>query len=57
MRKRGRPAKNETKNNRIAVRLDDADYAKLTILAGKTDIDKSEIMRRALKMYYNLSKI
>ena len=57
MRKRGRPAKNETKSNRIAVRLDDADYAKLTILAEKTDIDKSEIMRRALKMYYNLSKI
>ena len=57
MRKRGRPAKNETKNNRIAVRLDDADYAKLTILAEKTDIDKSEIMSMALKMYYNLSKI
>lgn len=57
MQKRGRPAKNETKNNRIAVRLDDADYTKLTILAEKTDIDKSEIMRRALKMYYNLSKI
>ena len=57
MRKRGRPAEDEPKNNRIAVRLDDADYAKLTILAEKTDIDKTEIMRRALKMYYNLSKI
>lgn len=56
MRKRGRPAEDEPKNNRIMVRISDNDTNILTDLAEKTGVARSEIMRRALKMYYNLSK-
>ena len=56
MRKRGRPAEDEPKNNRIMVRISDNDTTILTDLAEKTGVARSEIMRRALKMYYNLSK-
>lgn len=56
MRKRGRPAEDEPKNNRIMVRISDNDTNILTDLSEKTGVARSEIMRRALKMYYNLSK-
>lgn len=56
MRKRGRPVEDEPKNNRIMVRISDNDTNILTDLAEKTGVARSEIMRRALKMYYNLSK-
>lgn len=56
MRKRGRPAEDEPKNNRIMVRISDNDTNILTDLVEKTGVARSEIMRRALKMYYNLSK-
>lgn len=56
MGKRGRPAEDEPKNVVFNVRMSDKDVALLNNLAEKTGTGKGEIMRRALKMYYNLAK-
>lgn len=54
--KRGRPRKPDSKNRRCSLRLTDDELAYLDYISSKTDSKKSDILRKALKMYYNLEK-
>lgn len=53
MVKRGRPRKNSTKNRSIHVRLGVDDNRKLKDISAETGMDKSEIIRRAISLYYH----
>lgn len=54
--RRGRPKKPDSKNRRCSLRLTDDELAYLDYISSKTDSKKSDILRKALKMYYNLEK-
>ena len=54
-RKRGRPAKSgETRKNTHSVRFDDEEEAMLGHLEIESDDSKSDIMRKALRTYYQI---
>ena len=56
MRARGRdrPIKDGAKNNQYRIRLSDEELDKLNYLSFETDKSKADVIRDALKMYYNL---
>lgn len=53
MVKRGRPRKNSTKNSEIRVRLGTDDRRKLKDISAETGMTRSEIVRRAISLYYH----
>lgn len=53
---RGRPKKEESREHCKTVRLDDNERERLRYLENKLGISSSEILRRGLKMLYNLEK-
>ena len=44
--------KKETKNNTCIIRLSDKDVEMIKDLMYKTDFNKSEVIRRAIQLYY-----
>ena len=54
MRARGRPIKDEAKNKQYRIRLSDEELDKLNYLSFETNKSKADVIRDALKMYYNL---
>lgn len=55
-KKRGRPRKDGAKREFLAVRLDENEVDILEEMRVRTGLSKSEIIRKALKTSYNLSK-
>ena len=53
LRGRGRPAKNDSFNDRIIFRVGEDDTDMLNHLMIETDRTKSDIIRSAIKFYYN----
>ena len=53
---RGRPRKEKTKSVYIPIRLSKDETEDLDYLAYMSDMSRSEVMRKALKMMYNLEK-
>ena len=53
--KRGRPKKGVSKCNQYRLRLTDGELEMLNYLSLKTEKPKSEVLIKALKMYYNIS--
>ena len=53
-RGRGRPIKDGAKNNQYRIRLSDEELDKLNYLSFETDKSKADVIRDALKMYYNV---
>lgn len=53
-KKRGRPKKYLAKNERMEIRLDPNEVYKLESAAELKGVSKTEIMRRALKYYYDV---
>lgn len=51
-RGRGRPRKDDARHNTHTIRFNDQDEALLKHLAVETDSNKSDILRKALRMYY-----
>lgn len=51
-RGRGRPRKETSRSNRLEVRLDDNDMSMVEQLSDMDSTNKSDILRRALKMYF-----
>lgn len=56
-RKRGRPRKNPPKTHDFGMRFSDEEYASLTMMAEKTGLTKTEIIRKALGMYENFVRV
>ena len=54
--KRGRPKKDVSKTREFKLRLTDDEVKELEYVAYSSDISKSEVIRKALKMLYNLEK-
>lgn len=54
-RDRGRPLKDGAMRNRLHILLSNDDEEKLNHLTIETDMTKSEIIRKALAHYYNLT--
>lgn len=54
--KRGRPKKDVSKTREFKLRLTDDEVKELEYVAYSSDISKSEVVRKALKMLYNLEK-
>lgn len=52
-RGRGRPKKNESRANVHTVRFSDDDEALLKHIADEEGESKSDVIRKAVKMYYN----
>lgn len=53
--KRGRPLKGETHLNHIAsLRMTNDEWEELEFLCDETSVSKSEVIKRALKLYKNL---
>lgn len=55
--KRGRPKKDVSKTREFKLRLTDDEVKELEYVAYSSDISKSEVVRKALKMLYNLEKM
>lgn len=51
-RGRGRPRLETSRSNRLEVRLDDRDMSMVEQLSNMDDTNKSDILRKALKMYF-----
>lgn len=56
VKKRGRPVKSNAKSKQYRLRMSSEESKMLDEMSVYTGLDKSEILRRAMKMYYNLSK-
>ena len=56
IRKRGRPSKNEAKKCMFSFRLSKEESNQIDILAEKLNISKADVLRKGLKMVYNLTK-
>ena len=54
--KRGRPAKNEAKKYMFSFRLSKEESNQIDILAEKLNISRADVLRKGLKMVYNLTK-
>ena len=54
--KRGRPKKDVSKTREFKLRFTDNEVKELEYVAYSSDISKSEVVRKALKMLYNLEK-
>ena len=54
--KRGRPKKEESKNKEYKLRIGAEEEEMLEFLTFKDDVPKSEVIRNALRMYYNFKK-
>lgn len=54
--KRGRPKKEETKSKEYKMRIGLEEEEMLEFLMYKEGAPKSEVIRKALKMYYNFKK-
>ena len=54
--KRGRPKTGNSRKNRYNLRLNDEESGYLDYIFDKTGTKKSDILRKGLKMYYNLEK-
>lgn len=52
----GRPKKNGAKMVRISIRLDDEAARELDYLRVKMDLSMTDILRKGLKILYNLEK-
>jgi hypothetical protein len=57
MNKRGRPKKDSeiTKNNWLSLRLSDNDFDILEEMSEYLDVNKAEIIRRAIGIYHDLT--
>ena len=55
-RGRGRPRKETSRSNRLEVRLDDNDIHMIEQLSDMDNTNKSDILRRSLKMYFYARK-
>ena len=53
---KGRPKKQNRKNHVYTLRLDDEEKGYLDYIGDKTGTKKSDILRKALKICYNLEK-
>ena len=56
MTKKGRPIAKNRKDNRYNLRLTDEEKRYLDYISDKTGTKKSDVLRKALKMCYNLEK-
>lgn len=56
MSQKGRPKTENPRNNWYNLRLNDEETAYLEYISNKTYAKKSDILRKSLKMYYNLEK-
>lgn len=56
MLQKGRPKTENSRNNLYSLRLNDEEKAYLEYISNKTHDKKSDILRKSLKMYYNLEK-
>lgn len=54
VRKRGRPKKETSKEERFDVRLSDDEKSILNFMSDELNISRSDVMRQALKMMYVL---
>jgi hypothetical protein len=57
MNKRGRPKKNSeiTKNNWLSLRLSDNDFDILEEMSEYLNVNKAEIVRRAIGIYHDMT--
>lgn len=55
MKKRGRPKKEVAKNDQYRLRMSAEERLMLNELTIETGLPISEILRKALKIYYNMS--
>ena len=53
---KGRPAKGDKKSNRIVVRLTDRELSEVLGIVSETGESYSDVVRKALKLYYLTSK-
>ena len=51
-----RPAKEDSRDRRVSVRLDYSEYSMLLDIQSETGEDFSEILRESLQFYYNYFK-
>ena len=54
--RRGRPKKEETKKELLIVRIDDDEKDMIEYLSEMSGMSKSEIVRKGMRMLYNLEK-
>ena len=55
-KKRGRPEKEVRMDSRLVVRLSEDDYGKLQAKVNETGDTYSDVMRKALRLYYYMTK-
>lgn len=55
-KRRGRPKSEGTKQKRIDIRLTENEYSMLEFVCDEIGITKTEAVREALRIYYNLKK-
>lgn len=53
---KGRPIKGDKKNNRIVVRLTDKELSEILGIVSETGESYSDVVRKALKLYYITAK-
>lgn len=56
MKNRGRPKKNNSRTLGYRLRMDDEEATMLSFLSGKLSLSKAEVLRKGLKILYNLEK-
>jgi hypothetical protein len=56
VKKRGRPVKVSSRRHDFKVRLNDDELDMLEFIAWKTDSNKAKVVRKALKMYFEIVK-
>lgn len=56
MRNRGRPPKSDSKTDQFRVRLDAEERAMMEHLSVESGISMSEILRRGLRIQYNMAR-
>lgn len=55
-KKKGRKRKKETKSRGFYMRMSPSEFADLDVLSYACEESKTEIMRKAFKVYYDLNK-
>ena len=56
MKKRGRPIKSSSRRRDFKIRFNSDEFEMLNFLAWKTGSNKAEVVRKALKMYFEIVK-
>lgn len=56
MKNRGRPKKNNSRTLGYRLRMDDEEAAMLDYLSEKLRLSKADVIRKGLKILYNLEK-